>query len=150
MALVLERMVGDLALADDVAVVAAANPPDQAADGWDLSGPLANRFCHLDWSVDASGIAEGFIAGFPAPSVVRLPDGWQGWTTRTRAQVASFLQVRPGLVSAPPLERAAAGRAWPSPRSWEMAARLLVAARSVDAPPDVVAQLVVGSVGPVG
>ncbi|MPY96333.1 MAG: AAA domain-containing protein, partial [Acidimicrobiia bacterium] len=45
---VLERVVGDLALPEAVAVVAAANPPEQAADGWDLSPPLANRFCHLD------------------------------------------------------------------------------------------------------
>ena len=48
---VLERVVGDLALPSNIAIVAAANPPDQAADGWDLSAPLANRFCHLDWSV---------------------------------------------------------------------------------------------------
>ena len=41
---VLERVVGDLALPDELAIVAAANPPDQAADGWDLSAPLANRF----------------------------------------------------------------------------------------------------------
>lgn len=33
---VLERVVGDLELPADVAVVAAANPPEQAADGWDL------------------------------------------------------------------------------------------------------------------
>ena len=46
---VLERTVGDLALPADVAVVAAANPPEQAADGWDLSAPLANRLCHLTW-----------------------------------------------------------------------------------------------------
>ena len=40
---VLERTVGDLTLPHDVAIVAAANPPEQAADGWDLSPPLANR-----------------------------------------------------------------------------------------------------------
>src|SRR3974377_1829443 len=34
---VLERAVGDLTLPEEVAVVAAANPPEQAADGWDLS-----------------------------------------------------------------------------------------------------------------
>ena len=50
---VLERTVGDLALPDGVAVVAAANPPEQAAEGWDLSPPLANRFCHLEWNVDS-------------------------------------------------------------------------------------------------
>lgn len=144
---VLERRVGDLALPDDVAVVAAANPPDQAADGWDLSGPLANRFCHLDWTVDAATIAEGFIVGFATPSVVELPAHWERWNVRTRAQVASFLRVRPGLVTAPPLERSAAGRAWPSPRSWEMAARLLAAGRSVEASPEVISLLVTGSVG---
>src|SRR3954471_19214656 len=45
---VLERTVGDLSLPDGVAVVAAANPPEQAADGWELSPPLPDRFCHLD------------------------------------------------------------------------------------------------------
>ena len=44
---VLERVVGDLALPSNIAIVAAANPPDQAADGWDLSAPLANRFCYF-------------------------------------------------------------------------------------------------------
>ena len=56
---VLERVVGDLELPADVAVVAAANPPEQAADGWDLSAPLANRFCHLEWIADAPGFAQG-------------------------------------------------------------------------------------------
>ncbi len=36
---VLDRVVGDLALPSGVAIVAAANPPEQAAGGWDLSPP---------------------------------------------------------------------------------------------------------------
>ncbi|MFF4624534.1 VWA-like domain-containing protein [Nonomuraea jabiensis] len=52
---VLERTVGDLTLPDEVRIVAAANPPDQAADGWDLSAPLANRLIHLHWQVEAAG-----------------------------------------------------------------------------------------------
>src|SRR5205823_11964182 len=51
--IVLERVVGDLELPPGVRVVAAANPPEQAADGWDLAPPLANRLVHLDWPVDA-------------------------------------------------------------------------------------------------
>src|SRR5262249_51485082 len=50
---VLERVVGDTHLPAGVRVVAAANPPDEAADGWELSAPLANRLVHLDWPVDA-------------------------------------------------------------------------------------------------
>ena len=41
---VLERTVGDLRLPDAVSLVAAANTPEQAAGGWELSPPLANRF----------------------------------------------------------------------------------------------------------
>ena len=40
-----------------IAIVAAANPPEQASDGWDLSAPLANRFVHLDWRATASSFA---------------------------------------------------------------------------------------------
>jgi MoxR-like ATPase len=43
----LERRVGDLLLPRAVQVVAAANPPERAADGWDLTPPLANRFGRL-------------------------------------------------------------------------------------------------------
>src|SRR5205085_2231811 len=71
---VLERVVGDLELPPDVAVVAAANPPEQAADGWDLSAPLANRFCHLDWTVEPAAFAQGLAGGWEPPVVPVLPD----------------------------------------------------------------------------
>ena len=74
---VLERVVGDLELPEDVAVVAAANPPEQAADGWDLSAPLANRLCHLTWEIDPKAVAEGLAGGWAAPAVPALPERWQ-------------------------------------------------------------------------
>ncbi|MFD0478250.1 AAA family ATPase [Nonomuraea thailandensis] len=74
---VLERAVGDLALPPAVRIVAAANPPEQAADGWDLSAPLANRLVHLDWTVSAESVAEGFIGGFPRRRVLT-----RRWTAR--------------------------------------------------------------------
>ena len=64
---VLERAVGDLTLPDAVAVVAAANPPEQAADGWDLSAPLANRLCHLAWQTDPRSVADGLAAAGRPP-----------------------------------------------------------------------------------
>ncbi len=144
---VLERTVGDLRLPDEVVVVAAANPPDQAADGWDLSAPLANRFCHLPWGVDAATIAEGFMAGFRTAPVPQLPEQWTDLLTRALADVAAFLLARPTLVTVPPLDRASAGRAWPSPRSWEMAARLLAAGRAIGVDPEVMTVLLTGCVG---
>lgn len=144
---VLERVVGDLVLPDDIVVVAAANPPEQAADGWDLSAPLANRFCHLDWHVDARAFAEGMAAGFPIPPVATLPPGWERQLTATRALVSAFAIVRPALVVAPPTDATEAGRGWPSPRTWEMTARLLAAARAAAASEDATSALVRGALG---
>lgn len=144
---VLERVVGDLPLPDGVVVVAAANPPEQAADGWDLSAPLANRFCHLDWTVEPAVFAQGLVAGFEAPVVPVLPDGWEATIPHTRAMVASFITVRPGLACDLPADAAGAGRGWPSPRTWDMAARLWAAAQAADASTDAETALITGAVG---
>jgi hypothetical protein len=145
---VLERTVGDLELPDEIAVVAAANPPEQAADGWDLSPPLANRFCHLDWDLTASEWAEGILAGFSQPAVPSLPDDrLRAELAATRASVGAFVSARPHLLHAHPGNEAAAGRAWPSPRSWEMATRLMAACLVSGAVEEVVALLVAGAVG---
>ncbi len=147
---VLERTVGDLPLPDEVAVVAAANPPEQAADGWDLSAPLANRFCHLDWPVDSQAVREGFVRGFRVPPPPTLAPGWSDAVAVQRAAVAAFLAARPALTCAVPDSADRAGRGWPSPRSWDMAARLLAACRHAGPalpPPEVEAALVEGSVG---
>jgi hypothetical protein len=144
---VLERVVGDLDLPEGTRVVAAANPPDQAADGWDLSPPLANRFCHLDWGIDPQGFAEGIAGGFDAPVIPELAADHDDLRSRARGLLAAFTTVRPGLVCVPPTDRTAAGRAWPSPRSWEMAGHLWAAATSAGASHDATAALVCGSVG---
>jgi hypothetical protein len=144
---VLERTVGDLTLPDGVAVVAAANPPEQAADGWDLSAPLANRFCHLDWEVDARSVAAGLAGGWPVPVVADLPCGWERQVPVTRAWVAGFLTVRPPLAIEVPDDTTRAGRAWPSPRTWDMAARLLAAASVAGVGDAARSALVRGTVG---
>src|SRR6202041_668941 len=125
---VLERVVGDLELPADVSVVAAANPPEQAADGWDLSAPLANRLCHLYWQAHPRSVADGLAGGWAAPQVPLRPDGWQAEEISSLGLVAAFLHVRPALACAPPTDAASAGRGWPSPRTWGMAGRLMAAA----------------------
>jgi hypothetical protein len=144
---VLERVVGDLALPDDVSVVAAANPPEQAADGWDLSAPLANRLCHLAWEIDPRAVADGLAGGWAAPRVPDLPDGWEAGLGVARSLVAAFLHVRPALACAPPTDAASAGRGWPSPRTWDMAARLLAASEAAGAGGEARSALVRGAVG---
>lgn len=146
---VLERTVGDLELPAEVTVVAAANPPEQAADGWDISPPLANRFCHLDWDLSAADWAEGLMAGFRQPSVPDLAgDLMLREVTTARARIAAFVTARSHLLHAHPGNEAAAGRAWPSPRSWDMAARLTASCVVSGAEEKVMALLVAGAVGP--
>jgi hypothetical protein len=125
---VLERVVGDLDLPAEVAVVAAANPPEQAADGWDLSAPLANRLCHLTWEINPRAVADGLAGGWTPPRLPELTGDWTSAEIMARGLVAAFLRVRPALACAPPTDPATAGRGWPSPRTWEMTARLWAAA----------------------
>jgi hypothetical protein len=144
---VLERTVGDLELPSGVAVVAAANPPEQAASGWELSAPLANRFCHLDWEIDGRAVSDGLSSGWPAPPIPVLAEDWQRWIAVARSWVGGFLRVRPTLAIEVPDDAARAGKAWPSPRSWDMAATLLAACRAAGSDDLVRSLLVRGAVG---
>ncbi len=127
MRVVLDRVVGDLRLPAGVSVVAAANPPECSAGGWDLSAPLANRFAHIDWEPEAADWIEGMIAGFPPVAARRLPDGWEANLPRFNALVASFIRKNPTALHKLPAE-GQAGKAWPSRRSWTATARALCAA----------------------
>jgi hypothetical protein len=123
---VLERRVGSLQLPERVRIVAAANPPATAADGWHLSPPLANRFVHLHWTHDPRVVARGLGGTWPAASVpVVRPARVPGALARARGIVAGFLTARPGLTHHLPADAQSRGGAWPSPRTWEMALRLL-------------------------
>jgi hypothetical protein len=146
---VLERVVGDVALPDDISVVAAANPPDVATGGWDLSSPLANRFCHLDWPVDAEKYIEALTMGWSAPSIgVNSAEIETECSIRVRSTLAGFLRSRSALLYALPDDVSTTGRAWPSPRSWDAAARLWMEAECGSASEDVTLTLIAGCVGP--
>lgn len=144
---VLDRVVGDLRLPPAVQVVAAANPPELAAAGWDLAPPLANRLCHLTWKLDSEPWIAGMILGWPVPSVARLPEGWPAAIPHARSLVAAFIQARPSLLLQVPGSPEAAGHAWPSPRTWDMAARLWAASGAAGAALELRAGLMVGCVG---
>ena len=75
---VLERRVGSLQLPEQVRIVAAANPPSSAADGWHLSPPLANRFVHLQWTHDPQTVARGLAGTWPAVAVPLVVPGRMG------------------------------------------------------------------------
>jgi hypothetical protein len=127
---VLDKAFGDLQLdPSKVTVVAAANPPEQAAAGWDLSPPLANRFLHHDHSVSATEWAglEGFPTYWGAPPAIRFRRGGLDdakWA-EARNLVADFIRSKQDILLAVPSAASAQGRAWPSPRSWDHVSRLV-------------------------
>ena len=147
---ILDRVVGDLALPPIVSMAAAANAVEQAAGGWDLAAPLANRFWHGQWQMDNQAWVHGILGGFPAPEVPRLRAEWDVTVPTSNALVGSFINHRPTLLLQVPNSASDAGKAWPSPRSWTMAARLLAAssAAGYSTESDVAMTAVAGCVGP--
>ncbi|GIJ55017.1 sigma 54-interacting transcriptional regulator [Virgisporangium aurantiacum] len=145
---VLERRVGSLPLPDRVRIVAAANPPASAADGWHLSPPLANRFVHLHWTHDPRVVTRGLAGTWPAISVPTIrPSRAPAALARARGIVAGFLTARPGLTHHLPADAQSRGGAWPSPRTWEMALRLLAFADACEADREALAAALAGAIG---
>lgn len=140
--------VGSLKLPDSVSFVAAANPADVAAAGWELAPPTASRFVHIDWSLPLEVYAEGLVTGdWPALPVHDHPAALAEHTSRLLVLVSGFLRARESQLSAVPSDAAARGRAFPTPRTWDYAARLAAFADAIDAPKEVRRLLVSGCVG---
>lgn len=140
--------VGSIQLPQSVAFVAAANPADVAAAGWELTAPTASRFVHLDWGMPYEVFADGIVTGrWPSLPVHEEPLGYDRFLADERVLVAGFLRVRESQLSVIPAVAAERGRAFPTPRTWDYAARLVAFAKAVDAPAEVVRLLVAGCVG---
>lgn len=144
-----ERWVGDIQLHPNVRVFAAANPPEQAAGGWDLTPPLANRFLHLDWPVQPKTWADGFMFGFPVNGGLKID------TKDVDKVMPQFKALISGFIHATgkehfnnvPKDEAKAGGAWPSPRTWDMAAKLMATREVANLDPDLDSLLLRGTVG---
>jgi hypothetical protein len=145
---VLERRIGALTLPPGVRIVAAANPRSSAADGWELSAPLANRFVHLQWAFDHDVVVRGLGGVWP---LARLPELDAGRLSEAvafaRRAVCGLLAVRPKLVHQLPANETRRGGAWPSPRTWDMALRLVAFATAAGTSREVLSMLVRGAVG---
>jgi hypothetical protein len=101
--LVLDRKLGEYALPDGWAIVAAGNRDSDRAVTTRMPTPLRNRFVHLEFEVDLQE--------------------WTEWAIEAsiRPEVIAFLRFRQELLSA--FDRDA--NAFPSPRSWEFVSRIL-------------------------
>jgi hypothetical protein len=125
---VVDKAFGDLELDPErVTIVAAANPPEDAAGGWDLAPPLANRFLHHTWQLLPQEWIESFPGYWGAPPTLRFSGSIledSAWAT-ARATVAAFVRVRPALLLQIPQSVSQRGQAWSSPRTWDYFSRLL-------------------------
>ncbi|MFD5067436.1 AAA family ATPase [Streptomyces sp. NPDC058369] len=146
--LVFERRVGALQLPPGVRIVAAANPRSSAADGWELSPPLANRFVHLQWAHDQDVVVRGLGGTWPRATLPRLrPERLAEAVGFARRAVCGLLAARPALVHRLPGSETRRGGAWPSPRSWDMTLTLIAFATASGVSRDVLSLLVRGAVG---
>lgn len=128
----LKRRVGDLQLPSGIQVVAGANPPDQAAGGYELDPPLANRFCHIEFTPSKQEWIDGMITGWRAVPASRAGAVSADSIASAVASVTGFIETRPDLLDAYPRTAAAAGGAWPSRRTWDMLAKVLAHLRADD------------------
>lgn len=112
-----DRRIGKTVLPDNVLIVAAGNPPSQAADGNMLAPPTANRLVHYTYEPSVPDWFSGMLVNWNKPMTDREKE--------MRGYVVGFLTEHQNLINACPDDPEAAGQAWPSMRSWDNAARML-------------------------
>jgi hypothetical protein len=133
-----------------VSVIAACNPPARGQAARSLESAAANRFCHIELAADSDAFANGLVGGW-ATSQEDLPVPNAADVTREtdsgRALASAFLRRRGELVEKQPDNPVQAGRAWPSPRTWEHAIRLFGVARALAYSTEDLSALLAGCVG---
>jgi len=103
--LVLDRKLGEYTLPDGWVVLAAGNPAAEGGVHFAMPRPLRNRFVHLNLEPDF--------------------DDWCQWAVSAgiRPEILAFLRFRPGCLHNAKVSSDA--NAWATPRSWEMASKVL-------------------------
>lgn len=139
MGLVHGKRIGSFKLGPHVRVIGACNPPDIAANGYDLAPPLANRFGWLRWEnptveqhvqymlSSAGGMEEApILAATEEDRVLKL---WgEAFATAVGLETA-FLSAQSDFKNkCPKAGSPKASRAWPSDRTWEFATRAYASA----------------------
>lgn len=149
-----ERVAGDTALHPSIRIIAIANPPEVAEDGWELGAPMSNRFLHLhDWALDQSSFAAGLLSGsWPQVPVLEIPDeALIRFREEASSAVAALVQASPDLLSQVPDSAYERQYAWPSPRSWSLCTELVAhaLAAGIGLADEALTILVEGAVGQV-
>jgi hypothetical protein len=127
----LDKVVGEVVLPqDNTWIIAAANPPEISAGGFDLTAPLANRFAHFEIDPNFESWQNWVCGVKQVDSSPKLPEGWRNFIPKNLAIISSFSRARPMSVQNCPANNNAV-KAWPSFRTWTMAASFLAAVESI-------------------
>lgn len=149
LSVVRERFWAGHRLPGGIRIIAAANPVDVSAGGFNLQPPMANRFLHFiagvpsieDWTSWLLSGTQGVVHPI-AQGEARIAEKWALVWSKIRGLGVGFMKHKRTsgdgktsiLYSLPAVGHVDRGRAWPSPRSWEMALRCLAAAEILDEP----------------
>lgn len=138
---ILEGVAGDIKLPNGVRFIAAMNSTDDAAGGWDLAMPLANRFGHMEWNggsekewadymMSAGNGNEVQATTDPKAEEARVTKEWAGKYAEAAGLVTAYILRNPSeLHRKPQAGSPQASGSWSSRRTWEMAIRARAGAR---------------------
>ena len=154
---ILDRRVGDEKLPPGIRILAAANSADEAAGGWELEPPMANRLCHIDVPVPTDKDWTTWLMADESPTITpleyahtQLAVGWDAawqWARALRFGFGKANQDDKVLLNIPKEGDPNRGRGWPSPRSWTMALRAMATCKVFQMSDDVMNTFVTGCVG---
>jgi hypothetical protein len=136
LSLVRDRILANQNLPGGVRIVAAANPPEEAAGGWPLSLPMANRLMHFDMPKPTPDEWASWRMGNRVAQIITASEGeemvrkkWPDIFPYYQGLFAGFIKsLGPDtLLSIPRDGHPDRGRAWPSPRTWDLATNVAAA-----------------------
>lgn len=128
MSVVNDRRVGEVELGDNVITVLAGNPPENAANAYEIPAPLANRMMHLHFTpLSAEGWAIGLMNGWDmVTSTADLGHNpSQEKRDAAKALVGGFVCHKPEFLQDCPEDPSAQSKPWPSQRSWHVFTNVL-------------------------
>lgn len=143
--IILDGVVGSHVLPKTVHMIAAGNMTNVSGTNA-LTHPLANRFIHYSMVPNAIEWSKGILSGFLDTSEdYEISDSWIDKIPLYKSFISLFIKNHPQMLHMMPSEESAENAAWPSPRSWEMAATIL--AVSHKCPIELVRKFLVGTIG---
>ena len=139
-------------------MAACGNPVESAANGAELTPPLANRLVIVPWEMDSHGILMAFKSHrqgeeripfdeHTTGDIPVVPKDWHLCQPLWSNRIGRFLSKNMELLQTFPSEMNEQGRPWPSPRSWENASICLAGADSVNANKETRFTMINGCVG---